>query len=50
MSKTNINAINLNTKNFNYKTLSKQGVRGGMEVIVLDQQVGDGIDGSVGSD
>jgi len=38
MSKTNINAINLNTKNFNYKTLSKQGVRGGMEVIVLDQQ------------
>ena len=34
----NINAINVNTRNFNYHTLSRDGIRGGMEWITMPER------------
>ena len=38
MSKNNINAKNVNTRNFNYHTLSRDGIRGGMEWVTMPQR------------
>ena len=35
--KKNINAINVNTRNFNYHTLSRDGIRGGMEWVTIPE-------------
>ena len=34
----NINAINVNTRNFNYHTLSRDGIRGGMEWVTMPER------------
>ena len=36
--KKNINAINVNTRNFNYHTLSRDGIRGGMEWVTMPER------------
>ncbi len=37
-NKKNIKVTNLNARNFNYHTLSRDGIRGGMEWVAMEQQ------------
>ena len=37
MSKKNFKVTNLNTRNFNYHTLSRDGIRGGMEWVTIPE-------------